>query len=246
MIGKSDDTMKMRTCVLYLVLVCSGVLFHRCTPIHGKSATIKILGDREIHHEGLWIERNYYATKDGDTVDFYCELSFVPKYGRMNIEFKSIPYNLGEKSDTSIVSDNVTDAPYKRISYKEQKDMIDLFLQEISRQYDMKCLKSIDYNLLTSGALDIEVTKELAGRNGSEVEDVVCMSSFGTFMERLLKRYRIRLEKVFVDKYGFVGEGEFKKHNNMDSISGYSGLNSFLDGVVSLSVSTEDTSTVSQ
>ena len=105
-------------------------------------------------------EQYYYATMNGDTLNLFCEFYVIPQMHIMRINFVSQNYKIS-MSDTAIVSTCSDDDMYKKTTYNQQMFLVDEYIRLIAGEFDIQKLTSIDFPLLTSGTLNIEISNLL-------------------------------------------------------------------------------------
>jgi hypothetical protein len=124
----------------------------------------------------------------------------------IDIEYFKTSVFTGEKFKTS----------YRKMSYELQLNAFAKILEKASKDYDLKNVVSMQYSLLPSGALDLELTKALKASGSDNVAPVVEKSRLVSDLNKLLKPYSLAVDQVncdncqLVEKQRFIDDSEVK------------------------------------
>lgn len=190
-------------------------------------------------------ETFYYAKKGEDTINLCIDLFEYSDLNKIIITFQN-HWKTVSSSDTSIVSEVVSNEGYKRTTYKEQMHLIYLFFKKIAQEKDIRKLANIEYPLLPSGELNVEISLIMMKSKNKDITDAIKESSLYEMVNKLLNVYSLEIDKVFVDKYAFVNKKSFQSENLMDSIHSLHNINKFIDCTVSFSVKRQDNYSIRQ
>lgn len=185
---------------------------------------------------GYGMEYTYYAVNGNDTMSLSCELFDMPEKKEMNIIFRNLYCKVVIPSDTSVFDKNAhINSGYKRANYQQQLYLIGLFLERISATNDIGTLTFLDYGLLSSGSLNVEVSSGIARMGQASMKDVIKSSSFCKTMNVLLRNYGLEIDDVSIGKFVFVDKRSFLLHNSTDSLD-IRDVDKFLDATISLKI----------
>lgn len=110
-----------------------------------------------------------------------------------------------------------------------------MFLERISVTNDIGTLTFLDYGLLSSGSLNVEVSSGIARMGQASMKDVIKSSSFCKTMNVLLRNYGLEIDDVSIGKFVFVDKSSFLRHNSTDSLD-IRNVEKFLDATISLKI----------
>lgn len=179
-------------------------------------------------------EQYYYATMNGDTLNLFCEFYVIPQMHIMRINFVSQNYKIS-MSDTAIVSTCSDDDMYKKTTYNQQMFLVDEYIRLIAGEFDIQKLTSIDFPLLTSGTLNIEISNLLVNHkiNRMNIIKAVEKSSIYAKINNILKKYKLEIKDVGgIEKVSFVGKQSFMDENVTDSLPTLNKNDMFVQGYV--------------
>ena len=179
-------------------------------------------------------EQYYYATMNGDTLNLFCEFYVIPQMHIMRINFVSQNYKIS-MSDTAIVSTCSDDDMYKKTTYNQQMFLVDEYIRLIAGEFDIQKLTSIDFPLLTSGTLNIEISNLLVNHkiNRMNIIKAVEKSSIYANINNILKKYKLEIKDVGgIEKVAFADKQSFMDENVTDSLPTLNKNDMFVQGYV--------------
>ena len=179
-------------------------------------------------------EQYYYATMNGDTLNLFCEFYVIPQMHIMRINFVSQNYKIS-MSDTAIVSTCSDDDMYKKTTYNQQMFLVDEYIRLIAGEFDIQKLTSIDFPLLTSGTLNIEISNLLVNHkiNRMNIIKAVEKSSIYAKINNILKKYKLEIKDVGgIEKVAFADTHSFMDENVTDSLPTLNKNDMFVQGCV--------------
>lgn len=205
-----------------------------CTNSHRQGEGEYVLQEGAYNDMGDMSLQQYYILCSGDTTAIACEVCRIPSKNMMNIAFRNILPDSDIVSDSLPVSYNDTQKKYKPLSYNQQKEAVKAVFLCLSEKPGFNELKNISFPILSSGALNVELTEALSQHK--DLREAVRQSSFYAYMRELLADYHLTIDNVYIEKYCYVPPAAFYAHNIKDSIGRTTMPNHFLDGEIGLSV----------
>ena len=157
----------------------------------------------------------YYATMNGDTLNMFCDLYVKPQWNIMNIQFRCIDYEISLSDSTILGASN--DGIYKKTAYNQQMFLIVEYIRRIADDADIQKLTGIEFPLLTSGTLNVEISIMLVNHK-TDITKAVMNSSLFANMNNILKKYKLKITDVAIEKYVLVDKQSFMNSNLADSI----------------------------
>ena len=152
----------------------------------------------------------------------------------MRINFVSQNYKIS-MSDTAIVSTCSDDDMYKKTTYNQQMFLVDEYIRLIAGEFDIQKLTSIDFPLLTSGTLNIEISNLLVNHkiNRMNIIKAVEKSSIYANINNILKKYKLEIKDVGgIEKVAFADKQSFMDENVTDSLPTLNKNDMFVQGCV--------------
>ena len=136
-------------------------------------------------------------------------------------------------SDTSYFTRQAK-TKYLKSTYKQQMQMLEILLNKHPGSLRQKRIRCIDVPLLTSGALNVEISKAM---KGTDIVTAVSRSSLIKNLNEIVGKHGYTISgKPYIEKYVLVDENSFRKANNVDSIVSMQYAVSFVDSRVSFSL----------
>ena len=228
-----DEFMKGLLFITVLLFICCNYDNKTKTNVEVSDYITITNGIKENLEHG--IETFYYAKKRGDIINLCIDLFEYPEWNKMIITFQN-HWKTVASSDTSIVSEIVSDEGYKRTTYKEQMLLMELFFKKLAQEKDIKNLTNLEYPLLSSGELNVEISQILLKSKNKDITDAIRESSLYEKINNLLNSYSLEIDNVFVDKYAYVNKESFQDENLIDSIPSLLDIHEFIDCHVDFSI----------
>ena len=112
--------------------------------------------------------------------------------------------------------------------------MLEVLLNKHPGPLRQKRIRCIEVPLLTSGSLNVEISKAM---KGTDIVTAVSRSSFIKNLNEIVGKHGYTISgKPYIEKYVLVDENSFRKANNLDSIVSMQHAVSFVDCRVCISL----------
>lgn len=177
-------------------------------------------------------ETLYYGVVNGDTLNICIEVMDYNRFDFVDLSLKEAQCATCS-SDTSYFT-NIISNKYLKSTYKQQMQMLEVLLNKHPGSLRQKRIRCIDVPLLTSGALNVEISKAM---KGTDIVTAVSNSSLIKDLNEIIGKHGYTISgKPYIEKYVLVDENSFRKANNVDSIVSMQYAVSFVDSRVSFSL----------
>lgn len=177
-------------------------------------------------------ETLYYGVVNGDTLNICIEVMDYNRFDFVDLSLKEAQCATCS-SDTSYFTNKISNK-YLKSTYKQQMQMLEVLLNKHPGALRQKRIRCIDVPLLTSGALNVEISKAM---KGTDIVTAVSRSSLIKNLNEIVGKHGYTISgKPYIEKYVLVDENSFRKANNVDSIVTMQYAVSFVDSRVSFSL----------
>lgn len=177
-------------------------------------------------------ETLYYGVVNGDTLNICIEVMDYNRFDFVDLSLKEAQCATCS-SDTSYFTNKISNK-YLKSTYKQQMQMLEVLLNMHPGSLRQKRIRCIDVPLLTSGALNVEISKAM---KGTDIVTAVSNSSLIKDLNEIIGKHGYTISgKPYIEKYVLVDENSFRKANNVDSIVSMQHAVSFVDCRVSFSL----------
>ena len=177
-------------------------------------------------------ETLYYGVVNGDTLNICIEVMDYNRFDFVDLSLKEAQCATCS-SDTSYFTNKISNK-YLKSTYKQQMQMLEVLLNMHPGSLRQKRIRCIDVPLLTSGALNVEISKAM---KGTDIVTAVSNSSLIKDLNEIIGKHGYTISgKPYIEKYVLVDENSFRKANNVDSIVSMQYAVSFVDSRVSFSL----------
>ena len=177
-------------------------------------------------------ETLYYGVVNGDTLNICIEVMDYNRFDFVDLSLKEAQCATCS-SDTSYFTNKISNK-YLKSTYKQQMQMLEVLLNKHPGSLRQKRIRCIDVPLLTSGALNVEISKAI---KGTDIVTAVSNSSLIKDLNEIIGKHGYTISgKPYIEKYVLVDENSFRKANNVDSIVSMQYAVSFVDSRVSFSL----------
>lgn len=202
-----------------------------CSKANGKDDSLFVAEGRKTTL-GYGEETLYYGMVNGDTLNVCIEVMDFNRFDFVDLSLNELQCATCS-SDTSYFTRQAK-TKYLKSTYKQQMQMIEILLNKHPGSLRQKRIRCIDVPLLTSGALNVEISKAM---KGTDILTAVSRSSLIKNLNEIVGKHGYTISgKPYIEKYGFVDEDSFRKANNLDSIESLQHLKSFIECRVSFSL----------
>lgn len=214
---------------ILLCLLCS------CSRVSGEpndnnNSICVVEGKKTIMEYGK--ETLYYAVVNEDTLNICIEVMDYNRFDFVDLSLKELQCATCS-SDTSYFTRQAK-TKYLKSTYKQQMQMLEVLLNKHPGALRQKRIRCIDVPLLTSGALNVEISKAM---KGTDIVTAVSRSSLIKNLNEIVGKHGYTISgKPYIEKYVLVDENSFRKANNVDSIVSMQYAVSFVDSRVSFSL----------
>lgn len=158
----------------------------------------------------------FYAVENGQIYDFCCILKYIGDKGDYLLVFDQI--RTCNANDTTICDNHIAKNMHIKATYKQQVVLMKMFIKKILISNNPYKLKYIDYPLLTSGELNIEIQKIII-KSGDSLEEAIVKSKLYTDINYIIQKYDLyALKKAYIEKYCYVDKEIFIENNEIDSL----------------------------
>lgn len=158
-----------------------------------------------------------YFTEGNDTLDFAC--IYTKEYHHLYVRFGMEISDAFSKNDTAMIADASRKDNYKQVDYSRQIKLLDQTLEYLASQDKGFTIKSIDYQMIHSGIVDVEITNEYNKNGGQKsLSSVVHDSRVRYDIDSILAPYHLKIERTIVSEgiYFLQPKQHFIKKNAAD------------------------------
>ena len=202
-----------------------------CSKANGKDDSLFVAEGRKTTL-GYGEETLYYGMVNGDTLNVCIEVMDFNRFDYVDLSLKELQCATCS-SDTSYFTRQAK-TKYLKSTYKQQMQMLEILLNKHPGSLRQKRIRCIDVPLLTSGALNVEISKAM---KGTDIVTAVSRSSLIKNLNEIVGKHGYTISgKPYIEKYVLVDENSFRKANNVDSIVSMQYAVSFVDSRVSFSL----------
>ena len=167
-----------------------------CSKANGKDDSLFVAEGRKTTL-GYGEETLYYGMVNGDTLNVCIEVMDFNRFDFVDLSLKELQCATCS-SDTSYFTNKISNK-YLKSTYKQQMQMLEILLNKHPGSLRQKRIRCIDVPLLTSGALNVEISKAM---KGTDIVTAVSKSSLVKELNGILGKYGYAVAgKPYIEKY---------------------------------------------